>query len=192
MLALLALAVALPDPAVDETERVWLFEPAVEIGVLVHLDDAVDEGLLVRSSLDVRWKRLRSAFFRLSYDTSTARMLRENVEGVSRLEADLGLQDITLGGGWRLGPDALQVVGSIQLGIQLADLPVLRQGPNQSFTVEAETSVAGISLVALGLEYYIFPDLALTTEFTGRLRFVELDGRSPVAFGFTLGVTTAI
>ncbi|MEL6184400.1 MAG: hypothetical protein AAFU79_07235, partial [Myxococcota bacterium] len=91
-----------------------------------------------------------------------------------------------------LGPDALQVVGSIQLGIQLADLPVLRQGPNQSFTVEAETSVAGISLVALGLEYYIFPDLALTTEFTGRLRFVELDGRSPVAFGFTLGVTTAI
>lgn len=193
LMMMMAAAAAGADSSEEEASSILLFEPAIELGLIFHDDPTIGEGLLVRTSLELRFERVNAPFLRLSYDTATARVTRDDVGSVERLVANLALHDIVLGGGWRIGLDEFQVVGSVQLGVQIADAPTITLLENETVIVGAETSVAGLGLAGLGLEYYLSEEIALTAELSGRLRFSELDDAiSPFALAFTLGLTTAL
>ncbi|MEO0603383.1 MAG: hypothetical protein AAF211_18230, partial [Myxococcota bacterium] len=109
----------------DAPERYRFFMPAVELGTLWHADETIRPGLLFRTSLDFRFRRVNAPFLRLSYDATTARLERADEEGTTRLVATLALHDVVIGGGYRLGSAKWQLVGSVQFGAQIADTPVV-------------------------------------------------------------------
>ncbi|MEO1175220.1 MAG: hypothetical protein AAFX94_24665, partial [Myxococcota bacterium] len=169
-----ALALATADDAPEDPDGLFVFEPAIELGVLWHRAPEIAAGTTFRTSLDFRFGRVSAPFIRVAYDASTARFTRADGEGFERLEANLALLDIIAGPGLRFGPDALQFEATVQAGVQIADTPIPRQLEDDSFVVESESKTVGVGVAGLGVELYLDPEIALTAEFSGRSRFSRL------------------
>jgi len=168
------------------------FMPAIEAGVIWSGDSDIDLGLTFRTSVDWRLRRISAPFLRLSYDATTAQYTQRNLGELARLTSTLATHDIVLGGGVRFGPSTLQVVTSVQSGIQFAQIPALRQD-GEDLVVASQDERYGITIGGLGAEWYLEEEAAITLEWSGRLRHWDNGvGAEKIAVGCTIGVTTAI
>lgn len=182
-----------PAPPAEEADRDRLFMPALELGVLAHLDPTIRPGVLFRTSIDWRFRLLNAPFIRLAYDATTGRMVRRDAEGEDRLVGNLALHDLLVGFGGRVGTPTVQAVGSVQSGLQIAEVPVLVTQPDNTLLVDTQTKLAGVVVVATGMEIYIEEGVAITTEVSGRLRSRRLaEDVNPWAVAVVLGVTSAL
>jgi hypothetical protein len=170
--------------------RKHLFMPAIELGVLWHADPEIAPGVFFRTSLEYRFQRIQSGFVRLSYDATSPRLTQLDTDGAALLEANVALHDVYVGGGYRAGPPVFQVVPSAHVGVQIGEVPMLTEA-DDTLVVDTTTTVTGLGVVALGFEYYVDEDIAITAEISGRARFTPLLRGSLFGGAATLGITTA-
>lgn len=173
---------------VPEDERERIFMPAFEMGLTWSEDPDVGLGITFRTSVEWRLRRISAPFVRLSYDAANAPFTQRNVGGLTSLTSSLATHDIHVGGGIRFGPRAVQIVPSLQGGIQIAEIPELLED-GDGFVLEPRTQFYGLVVGGLGLEWYFDDNAAFTIEASGRARLG--DGERIFAGGGTIGVTTA-
>ncbi|MEN0064702.1 MAG: hypothetical protein AAGA48_21330 [Myxococcota bacterium] len=176
-------------PELPNEERERFFMPAVEGGVLFSADPDLGPGLTFRTALDWRLRRIRAPFLRLSYDATSAPFVQRGVLGAGSLTSDLSTDDVVLGGGFRMGPRALQVTATMQGGVQIASIPTI-ETQGKDLVIGQRSEVYGLFVAGLGLEWYFDDDAALTVEGTGRIS--SRRGLRGIAGGVTVGVTTAL
>ena len=180
---------AMAEPSPEPGGR--FFMPAAEIGPVWFSTPKLGTGLMVRTSMDYRFRRLRAPFLRLAYDATTAPFSSAAGSGPS-LTANASIHDLLVGGGFRAGSDRLQVVPSLQAGVQLAQLPYLESEPG-AVGVGTRTQLSGLVVAGLGAEYFVTPEVALTAEFTGRVAGPFTSDSVPgEAVGFTVGLSTSL
>ncbi len=195
MLVSWMLCVALAEEPVQESvdepeDRERIFMPAFETGLIWSEDPDVGVGTTFRTSVEWRQRRISAPFLRISYDATTARYEQRNVGGLASVTSGSTTHDLLAGGGLRFGPRELQLVPSLQAGLQIAEIPEVRV-TDEGLVLQPRTQSFGLAVGAFGLEWYVDDDAALTLEATGRVRF-DADTRPGLAGGLTIGVTTAI
>lgn len=175
-----------------QAERMRMFMPAVELGVLLHADPEIAPGLISRLSLEYRFERLRAPFLRLGFDNSSPRLTQAATDTQPRFVAPMQLNDLYLGGGYRGGPWAdVQGHASAYLGIQFAGVPEL-QGGDSALSLASSPTRSPLGIVALGADFYLDEDLLVVFELGGRASG-GLDPATPTwALSATLGLTTAL
>lgn len=187
---------ALKDKEINAESKVFL--PSLEMGYISYASRSLRPGLLIKTSVEYRFRLQNAAFFRLNFDNRDARYafdldqlpglpsLTNVVEGTARFT------DLIFGPGYRWGEKSVQLFGLVQYGMTFYTVPKADIHKNNILLRDESTS-SPILRSTLGLEYYLDMNTAITLEFMHLLFFGDSDfwQSSPHAAGISIGVTTA-
>ncbi|MEO1266999.1 MAG: hypothetical protein AAFX99_02810 [Myxococcota bacterium] len=176
----------------EEKEVDALFMTALDMGVLWNANPELGEGFMVRTAADYRFRSIEGPFLRLNIDSTTARYKQEPGDDRPGFSATMSLNDILLGGGYRLGEGDLQIALAIQGGVVIYGLPKLEG--DEVLTVNTTTEVAGAARASAALEYYIEPDAALTVELINQYYWGQevWSNTDAWSLGLVFGITTTL
>jgi len=140
-----------------------IFLPSLEIGYIINNAEMLSGGLLVKTSIEYRYKNNNDLFLRLNYDNSDAnyKMQTDNFSNV--LEGKARFSDLLLGFGYRFGDRKVRFFLLAQAGLKFYNFPTLEQN-NNNFSLRDVSRDLWMSRITLGAEYYFDEKSAFTLE----------------------------
>ena len=171
-----------------------IFLPAIDIGYLFHQSDQLSGGIIIKTSVEYRFRSINDFFLRLNYDTHDAEFNLDDLSVTTNIiKGKASLTDLLLGVGYRLGGEKIRYILMIQPGIRLYNFPNATQDGN-TIVIEQESDNVWTTRATIGLEYYLDKKAALSLDlFQSQVwqdRSVWRDHRG--AFGFSVGIITAL
>lgn len=153
--------------AQEEEERKvgnQIFLPSVEIGYVGYNSDNLTGGILVKTSIEYRFRNNNDLFLRVNYDNRDAVYRLESSDFTNVLEGSVRFTDFLGGIGYRFGDKDVRVFILAQAGITTYDFPNLEVN-NNSLSVTNEKDNLFITRATLGIEYYLAERTAISIEF---------------------------
>ena len=173
----------------SESERVFM--PEFEFGVMAYGRRDIGVGFIARTALEYRPSLGSDWFARLTYDTTSASFTTSGQGDLPQLRGTHSAHDVLLGGGYRVGSNAVQAAFGLQGGLHLDALPRLVE--SDALEITAATRAGAALRASVGLELYVEPESAVTVEVLGqRLWGPDWQGDTGWAGGATLGFTTSL
>ena len=174
--ALAAPAAQSSEPAVAERASVEgdgsrVFMPAGELGSVWFADPNLGTGLMMRTSIEARYRRVRAPFLRVSYDATWVPYTTTRSSDQASLKASATVHEMVMGGGMRFGHDRLQVAPSIVGGLRVSQLPSLHGGLTD-LEVGTRSVVSAVVAPSVGVELYLEPDTAVTVDVSADCRLL--------------------
>lgn len=172
-----------------------IFLPAIDIGYMYHGSNQLLGGVIIKTSIEYRFRNNNDLFIRINYDTHNAEYTLDNLSTMTNvINGKTAFTDILLGAGYRFGAEKLQYFVMIQPGTRLYNYPNAIQNGN-TITIEQSNNSIFTARTTLGLEYYFNAKAALSVDLFQSQVWKSKDfwdNQNGGALGFSIGITTAL
>lgn len=171
----------------------YIFLPSVEVGYLHNRAPELSGGLLMKTSIEGRWRNNNDVFMRLNYDNSDAQYSVVPTASLSAVEGKTRFSDALAGLGYRFGDSKWRMFLLAQVGFRFYNYPVFEQ-TSTGLLFKDIGGRATATRATLGFEYYFDEKSALTVEIMeahvwNSVDFWQANG---AAWGFSVGVITSL
>lgn len=170
-----------------------IFLPSLEIGYIDNNSELLTGGILMKTSLEYRWRNNNDFFFRLNYDNNDADYSITQTGISNVLESKARFSDLLGGLGYRFGERDFRLFLLAQGGWKFYNFPVLEQ-VNNTFTLKESSQTITMTRFTLGLEYYFDEKSAFTFEViqSSVLDKVDFWADKTGSWGFAVGFITSL
>ncbi len=171
-----------------------IFLPAIDFGYMSHSSDQLSGGVIVKTSIEYRFRNNNDFFLRLNYDTHSAEYILDDLSTTTNIiKGKAAFTDILMGLGYRMGESKIRGVVMMQAGTRLFSYPNADQ-TGGTINIEQDNNSIFTTRTTLGLEYYFNPKAALSldlfqSQIWGNRDFWISQGS---AVGFSIGLITAL
>ena len=169
-----------------------IFLPALELGYVVENSDALNNGIMIKTSVEYRTKS--NVFAKLNFDAIGLKYELENLDGFTNVvKGRTTIEDLVLGVGYRFGKEEFRTYLLYQGGIRFYDYPNATQIGN-TITIDQNLNTTTIHRFSIGTEYYFDSKTAITAEFSMARVGQEVDFwvSNQASLGMAIGFTTSI
>lgn len=179
----------------NKSDSFWgrIFLPSIDVGYQFPNSDLIGSSVRIGTSIEYRIRNNNDFFFRLNYDTYTAKYNLSGSNITNAIEGTVQLTDIVSGLGYRLGDNTFRLMFSVMPGIKLYEFPAATLD-GQQIIVRSEAKSLFTTIFLSTLEYYVDEKSALTFSLYQNQVWREVDfwedGGSAV--GFSVGFITSL
>ena len=179
---------------IDLSSGEQIFLPSLDFGYIYNASDFLSGSVIVKTSIEYRFRNNNDVFIRLNYDTHNADYELENISNLTNIiKGTVSFSDVLLGGGYRFGDATSRYFVMMQAGVRFYDYP---QAFQDGIIINIENASRNIFTTRLtfGYEYYLNEKSAFTFDLFQNQVWKEEDfwtenGRS---FGVALGFITSL
>ena len=134
-----------------------------DFGATITQNKNMRPGILIKTGLEYRFKKTNSLFARFNFDNRSNNYKLPNNPTTNVTEGKIRFNDYVVGIGYRIGKKKIKALGLLQGGISTHEYPTL-QGTTNNFIIVDRQVETPIFKLALGVEYYIAQNAALTLD----------------------------
>ncbi|MEM0998778.1 MAG: hypothetical protein AAGN35_17095 [Bacteroidota bacterium] len=169
-------------------ERV--FGTQLEIGYVEERSSELGGGILFKTAIEYRMRRVNHLFFRFDYDDYDVDFRLNDLPGLAReISGNTSFTDLLLGVGYRGGDRTLRFTGLVQSGVKLYGMPSAEVFSGQ-LVISSDARAIWTGRASLGLEYYFDKNFAAAVDvFHNRvLQSRDFWEERPGAWGVSIGL----
>ncbi len=181
------------DPS-SETIASRIFLPALDVGYQIPNSDLTEGSVIIKTTVEYRFKNNNDFFIRLSYDTYGAKYNLSQINNTTNtIEGTVQFSDVFLAPGYRFGDNKVRYIVSIMPGIKFYEFPSASIN-GQNIIINQESKSIFTSSLLTAAEYYFDDKSALTISLFHNQVWESVDfwqgGQS--AFGISIGFITSL
>lgn len=180
----------------DTTRRSFLdnlFFP-FDVGCTFYPANALATAVLFKTTVEYRVSRGNAPFIRLNVSNQFVAYQLPQLGITNATTGRLRFTDYSVGLGYRQGKKKVRGYGLINVGCSAYVFPVVEKAKAISFTVEEIEKATLLSVLVVGVEYYLTPKAAITLELSQSRFWNRTDfwADNPGGIGLSVGVTTTL
>ena len=171
-----------------------IFLPSLEAGYMFQVPDNLSGGIILKTSIEYRFRNNNDAFIRANYDNYTSEYeFASTISPTNVLKGTASFSDLIIGAGYRFGETKHRLFFLAQGGVKFYNYPtasidggsiVIDQSQNEIFTTR----------FSMGYEYYFTEKSAINVDLMHGQVWSEEDFwiDSGTSFGVSVGFITSL